>query len=167
MRLIVIIFAALCLLQRLLMGVQPMPGGARIMWNAPPNPGWSNVSYAVWLYPQGSTNAQWLTNTTQTSYFYAGSITGQMFGVTTLAMSNGVPRESDVGFVHSPPGYATNDILRFIGPSIARELQASTNGAAGPWSVMVVFSNQPPLHLSAAGQQWFRTRTVFLPPPLP
>lgn len=145
-------------------GVQPMPGGALIKWDAPVANGWSNFSYAVWVYPFSGTNAFWVTNTTATSHFYPFPINGQMFGITSIATSNNITRESDVGFVHSPPGLTqTNDTLRLIGPVVGRELQVSTNGAAGPWFVAGVWTNQP-VPLSSSAKQIVKTRIITYPP---
>jgi hypothetical protein len=106
-RLIVVIFVFLCLLQRLLMGVQPMPDGATLSWSPPSLPGWSNIEYSVWAFLPNSTNAIYLTNTIQLTYRIAGPIiTGTMFGVATIAQTNGVWRTGDVGIAHWPPDIA-------------------------------------------------------------
>lgn len=94
--------------------VQPMPDGVSIAWERSTQPGWSNFSYSVWQYAPHSTNAVWLATTNGTNFSKSGPVLeGTMFGVSTIAQSNGVYYAGDVGIAPWPP-------LLGIGPNSVR-----------------------------------------------
>lgn len=107
--LVIVILSALITifgLMRLAIGVQPAPDGVTIGWERSTQPGWSNFSYSIWQYLPGNTNATWLANTNGTNFYKAGAVLdGTMFGVSTIAQSNGVFKAGDIGIAPWPPTY--------------------------------------------------------------
>lgn len=101
MKLIVLIFALLCLWLKLAIGVEPMPNGVRIAWNRGP----LEVSYGVWQNVSPATNWTLLGTTIATNWTVTNAVGSEYnWGVTALRMSNGVILPSvDVGIAHWPP----------------------------------------------------------------
>lgn len=101
MKLIVFIFALLCLWLKLAIGVEPMPNGVRVFWNRGPN----EVSYGVWQMTLPSQNWTLLGTTVATNWVITNAVTDAYnWGITALRMSNGVILpQVDVGIAHWPP----------------------------------------------------------------
>lgn len=96
--------------------VQPLPNGVRIQWDASVQSGWSNWSYSVWMQPPNTSNWLFLVSTTNTQTLLTNSFpAGTMYGVTSLAVTNGSARASDVGVAPWPPDIrTTNQSVRLI-----------------------------------------------------
>lgn len=152
-----LILSALCLWQKLAMGViqngvvtfDPIPGATRYtLWSVLPN------QTIFRLEAIATTNR----------------ITpGPLLPGTTLYVRSIAPGpagtfiESDLGHVVTPPETVGTNVIRLIVIGPTKVLQGAT-GAAGPWTDLAEITN-PPVQLNAEQRQMFRLKTVA--PPLP
>lgn len=152
MKLIVPILALLCLWLKLARGVQPMPDGLRIQWEADTNA----QSFNVWMATPGSTNWNfWLTNApgTSTNFFYAGAVADNThFGVTVVKKPSCltcVAAESDIGQAAWPPNINAGPGTVRVTP--AGGVRLATNQWARVSYDLVAFSDLLRVHNPAAG----------------
>ena len=126
------------------------------------------LSHTLWRMNPGQTQPQFAASFTGSVYVVNGSISaGTTFYVRSIfpADSGQCCKESDFGFVVTPPDAPGTNVLRFIGPVNARLLQGASS-PAGPWTDLALISNQP-VTLTAQQKQFFRAKATNLPPPLP
>lgn len=160
MKLVVLIFALLCIWLRLAMGVinngfitfDPVPGASR---------------YTLWRAVPGQTKPSYLASFQAPPFQVSGPIPDySTFYVRTIMQTNDsgtlLSYESDFGFVVSPPVENGTNTLRFIGPVNALLLQ-SADQAIGPWNDIGLWSNTL-LRLAPRTNQLLRTLRTNLPP---
>ena len=134
--------------------------------NFDPVPG--AIRYTLWRALPGRTQPDYLASFPAPPFQVPGPTPDfSTFYVRTVAMNDdgSCCKESDLGFVVTPPTSTGTNVLRFIGPVSALRLQ-SAGSAAGPWLDLALYTNSV-IPLAPRTNQFLRTLLTNLPPPFP
>ena len=161
MKLLIPIFAVLCLWLRVASGVIQQ---GYVRWDTN-----GAVSYSLWAWPLGATDYQLLAVTNKPPLPVANVQDGTRLYLkgNYLLDSGQCCKESDLGFIITPPqtnNPAGTNNLRIVGPVNALQLQASGFGPV-QWTNVATFTGGPPAQLPLLpGASFFRTTRTNLPP---